>query len=73
MKKIGIFLIDLYQAIFSIILKSILGQQRFCRFDETCSDYTKRKIKEEGLIFGTIAGIIRISKCQPFYNARGVK
>lgn len=72
-KKLGITVIDIYQALLSPILKTILGAQRFCRFDETCSEYTKRKISEDGLISGIIAGSIRLSKCQPFSRAEGAK
>lgn len=72
-KKIGVTIISIYQAIMSPVLKNILGAQRFCRFDETCSDYTKRKIKEKGLIAGIIAGSLRLSKCQPFFGFERAK
>jgi putative component of membrane protein insertase Oxa1/YidC/SpoIIIJ protein YidD len=72
-KKIGVAVINFYQVLLSPILKTILGAQRFCRFDETCSDYTKRKISEKGLISGIIAGGIRISRCQPFSRLEGTK
>lgn len=72
-KRIGIILINTYQAILSPILKSILGAQRFCRFEETCSDYTKRKINEKGLFVGVALGVNRLAKCQPFYNMKGAK
>lgn len=67
-KKATITLIDIYQVFISTILKSILGTNRFCRFDETCSQYTKRAIMEKGIMKGAGLGLIRLLKCQPFYN-----
>ncbi len=69
-KKIAIFTINSYQAVFSSILKNILGTNKFCRFEETCSEFTKRSIRENGLIKGSSLGFIRILKCQPFYSTR---
>ncbi len=67
-KKATITLIDIYQIFISTILKSILGTNRFCRFDETCSQYTKRAIMENGIMKGVGLGLVRLLKCQPFYN-----
>lgn len=64
-KKLIITAIDIYQVIFSILLKNLLGVSRFCRFDETCSIYAKRAILEEGLTRGSWLSFIRILKCQP--------
>jgi len=67
-KTIGISAINFYQAFLSPILKVVVGADRFCRFPETCSAYTKRSIIEKGLLKGTYFGFIRLLKCQPFYN-----
>lgn len=67
-KKAAITLIDIYQIFISTILKSILGTNRFCRFDETCSQYMKRAIMENGILKGVGLGLVRLLKCQPFYN-----
>ncbi len=67
-KKAAITLIDIYQIFISTVLKSILGTSRFCRFDETCSQYTKRAIIENGILKGVGSGIVRLLKCQPFYS-----
>jgi len=69
MKKILILSIDFYKAFLSVILKSIIGTPDTCRFQETCSDYSKRIIKEKGAMRGATLSFIRILKCQPFaYN-----
>lgn len=69
MKKLAISSITAYQIFLSAILKSIIGTNRFCRFEETCSAYTKRVIRQEGFAKGLILGLGRLAKCQPFYPA----
>ena len=59
MKKISIFLINLYQI-------TPLHCHSMCRFIPTCSEYTKIKIKEYGFLKGWYLGIKRILKCHPF-------
>lgn len=66
MRKIKVLPITIYQIFLSPILKLFLGDA--CRFEEHCSDYSKRMILEKGLIKGTGLGLIRLSKCQPFYS-----
>ncbi|MEK9176073.1 MAG: membrane protein insertion efficiency factor YidD [Patescibacteria group bacterium] len=68
MKKISITIISIYQVFFSTLFKILLGNSKFCRFEETCSDYTKRAIKEKGFVKGIYLGLIRILKCQPYYK-----
>lgn len=59
MKKISIFLINLYQI-------TPLHSHTLCRFTPTCSEYTKIKITELGFLKGCYLGIKRILKCHPF-------
>lgn len=59
MKKICIFLINLYQA-------TPLHSHMNCRFIPTCSEYTKLKIEKYGFLKGTYLGIKRILRCNPF-------
>ena len=59
MKKLSIFLINLYQI-------TPLHSHSLCRFTPTCSEYTKIKINEYGFIKGVYLGIKRILKCHPF-------
>lgn len=67
-KKTAITIINIYQIFISTILKGFLGTSKFCRFDETCSQYTKRAIIENGIIKGIGKGLVRLAKCQPFYS-----
>lgn len=58
MKKIVLFLINIYQKI------SKLTPPR-CRFYPTCSEYTKQAIVKYGLFKGGILAMKRIVKCHP--------
>lgn len=58
--KILIFIIKIYQKYIS----SSLGNR--CIYYPTCSEYTKQAVDKYGIIKGSILGIIRILKCNPF-------
>ena len=60
MKKILIILINFYQKAIS----PWLGPS--CKYNPTCSEYTKPAIEKYGAIKGTIIGIKRILRCNPF-------
>jgi len=60
-KKIGIFLINVYQKLIS----PAFGGRATCRFIPTCSEYTKQAIEKYGLFRGVAMGIRRISRCRP--------
>lgn len=60
MKKILIILINFYQKAIS----PWLGPS--CKYNPTCSEYTKQAIEKYGAIKGTIIGIKRILRCNPF-------
>ena len=63
MKKIFIYLIEWYQKNISKFLES---KNIRCKYYPTCSEYTKQAIKKYGVLKGSILGIIRILKCNPF-------
>ncbi len=67
MKKIAAALISTYQIFISSIIVLIAGGN-VCRFEETCSQYSKRVILEKGVLKGTILTFARLLKCQPFYH-----
>lgn len=60
MKKICIFLINIYKK----TLSPIIGNS--CRFTPTCSEYTKKAIEKYGVLKGIWLGIKRILRCNPF-------
>ena len=63
MKGILIKLIQVYQKNVSPFLSNI---GIHCKYYPTCSEYTRQAIEEYGAIKGSVLGIIRIIKCNPF-------
>jgi uncharacterized protein len=68
MKKTLVLLITIYQKIISSFLHQTAGVQSACRFYPTCSEYAKITISDKGVIKGGFLSLVRILKCQPFYN-----
>lgn len=65
-KKIAISILNIYKSFLSSLIVILLGSR--CRFEETCSEYSKRAIKEKGVVAGSRLTLVRIMKCQPFYK-----
>ncbi len=63
MKKICIYLIELYQKSISKFLES---KNIRCKFYPSCSEYTKQAIIKYGVCKGIFYGAVRILKCNPF-------
>jgi putative membrane protein insertion efficiency factor len=63
MKKIFIGLINFYQKHISVWLES---KNIKCKYYPTCSEYTKQAIEKYGIFKGSIKGIWRILRCNPF-------
>jgi putative component of membrane protein insertase Oxa1/YidC/SpoIIIJ protein YidD len=65
-KLILIFLIEFYQKYLSFDrgLLMALAPGGACRFDVTCSEYTKQMIIKHGALQGGFMGIKRILKCR---------
>lgn len=47
-------------------LLAYLYPHGYCKYFPTCSDYTAGAIKKYGLFRGTIKGVWRILRCNPF-------
>ncbi|OGH43542.1 MAG: hypothetical protein A3I49_01500 [Candidatus Levybacteria bacterium RIFCSPLOWO2_02_FULL_37_11] len=62
-KKIGVAIIYFYQRFLSIILKNVLGVSSFCKYDLSCSEYTKKMISKKGFFIGSALGFKRIVSC----------
>ena len=63
MKKILIIIIEKYQKHISVFFKS---KGINCKYYPTCSEYTKQAIQKYGAGRGTLKGIARILRCNPF-------
>ncbi len=55
-----IVLVRLYQA----ALSPLIGRQ--CRFQPTCSNYFIEAVEKRGALVGTLKGLWRICRCNPF-------
>lgn len=56
----GVFLIQLYRATIRPFMWSS------CRYEPSCSEYTKQAIERYGLRKGVKLGAQRIARCHPF-------
>ena len=59
MKKVMIFLINIYQNL-------PLSSHKACKYIPTCSEYSKEAYERFGFFYGTYLTIKRISKCVPW-------
>ncbi len=66
MKNIFITLINLYQKYLSFDngILAVFAPGGSCKFDISCSEYTKQNIREFGVIRGTMLGLKRIWSCR---------
>jgi len=55
-----VMLVRLYQ----VSLSPMLGRQ--CRFVPTCSNYFLEAVRKHGAVRGTLMGVRRILRCNPF-------
>jgi len=60
MKFLLLDLLGVYKAVVSPFLPPA------CRFEPTCSEYTKQAVQRYGAVKGTWMGVKRILRCQPF-------
>ena len=63
MKKILINIIRFYKKHISIFFEK---NGTNCKFYPTCSEYTKQAIQKYGSLKGSMLGIYRIMRCNPF-------
>ncbi len=55
-------LVRLYQKMISPILPPV------CRYEPTCSEYFRQALLQKGVLKGTVAGVLRILRCNPFFK-----
>jgi uncharacterized protein len=70
-KKIVLFLIKIYQEIFSLdhgFMGSLFPNTRYCKFSPTCSEYGYKVIQKYGAVKGGKLALKRIFKCNPWYK-----
>jgi putative membrane protein insertion efficiency factor len=59
MKRVALFLLDLYKRAISPLLPPA------CRFVPTCSEYARLAIAKHGVARGTALALHRLARCQP--------
>ncbi len=59
-RRMLVGLIEFYQ----VAISPRIGSH--CKYTPTCSEYTKQAVDKYGIIKGSLLGIIRILKCNPF-------
>ena len=64
MKKILIFLLNVYKYVFSSLIKILFGGG--CRYNPTCSEYARIAINKRGIVKGSIMSVNRVLRCNPF-------
>ncbi len=60
-RRVGLFLVGLYQ----MAISPIIGGKAACRYTPSCSEYTANAIDKYGLWRGMIMGLRRILRCRP--------
>lgn len=60
MKALMLLLLKAYRRLLSPILPPV------CRFQPTCSVYFIEALERKGVIRGTLLGLYRLLRCQPF-------
>jgi hypothetical protein len=68
MKKLIIYLINLYQSTVSKDHGPTKSNyvSGYCKYYPSCSEYMKQSIEKKGLLVGVMKGVWRILRCNPF-------
>lgn len=69
MKFVALFLISIYQKLFSTekgLIRFFGFSKKTCRFSPTCSEYTYQAIERYGILKGIRLGTSRILRCHPW-------
>jgi len=67
-QHILLLIIRVYRLFLSPIKNALFGPTGSCRFSPSCSMYTIEAIKLHGSIKGSLLGIYRILRCNPWGN-----
>jgi uncharacterized protein len=62
MARLVMRLIVMYQRFMSPLLGSV------CRYEPTCSEYTRQAVEKYGATRGTWMGVRRVARCHPFHK-----
>lgn len=62
MRRLVMGLIVVYQRMISPMFGNV------CRFEPSCSEYTRQAIEKYGVLRGTWLGMKRVSRCHPLHR-----
>src|SRR5450759_2021074 len=62
MRRLAVGLILMYQKLISPLFGSV------CRYEPSCSNYTREAVERYGVLKGSWLGVKRISRCHPFHQ-----
>jgi putative membrane protein insertion efficiency factor len=62
MRRLEMGLIVVYQRMISPMFGNV------CRFEPSCSEYTRQAIEKYGVLHGTWLGMKRVSRCHPLHR-----
>jgi len=64
MKGISVLILKFYKKIISPVLSRVFGDA--CRYTPTCSEYMVEALERHGFIKGSLKGIKRFFRCNPW-------
>ena len=53
---------------YHILGQILFGESFGCRYTPTCSEYARIALKKHGIIQGSLLGIKRFLRCNPFFE-----
>lgn len=68
--RVAAAMVRLYQLVLSPMKQLLFGTSCGCRFQPTCSCYTREALLRHGFFKGTWLGLLRILRCHP-WNSGG--
>lgn len=67
LSRIAAGLVRIYQLVFSPLKQVLFGTSCGCRFQPTCSCYTREALLKHGFFYGCWLGLRRILRCHPWH------
>ena len=67
LSRFAALLVRVYQWVLSPLKQILFGTSCGCRFQPTCSCYTRDALLSHGFFYGTWLGLRRILRCHPWH------
>jgi putative membrane protein insertion efficiency factor len=67
LSRFAALLVRIYQWVLSPLKQILFGTSFGCRFQPTCSCYTRDALLRHGFFYGTWLGLRRILRCHPWH------